>query len=794
MSGFERMKRGHRGVVNKGNPMFNNGRAVQPTRNYKYMMEMKKKKEREMLLAKRHQQLIDLENKRMAILEQRMDEEKKSAPSTISEDTEELELYLCEDEEGNRFYVDDKGNQVEIPSGYEIEIEEEEDDIQQDAGYDDYEIQPSHIKETDTTIKHHHHHHHRRQVPGSIPAEAPVNRRHSSGALVPDPPSRNSSPPPPASSGKKTNVMSMAAIEVKSLEQIEKEYSEKNGSTAGYSDRNNENTPKTSSKERIAKIGSSSLSIVEDVYVTKETLSREDHSIMTATIGSQVMCQSLIKFHDVDFGGDKMSPFGSLVMGVKYPQGKAQKEKTKKDVFMHHIVDEIKKYTCIVGYENKMSMMNAYRSSMEDRFMKNLSNLVQMHNKKLCNGLLIMPNASKHHSRFPSTGFALAMKQNAKQPIPLRTELLNSLKIGYGTFAVRIDPKLKISTKSKEGSGSSEELNILSLIAYKKKSIMKKMKTCKEMKPFRDNQLKPGRGCYIGLYVSQNKDKLWSQDIWIVVQCGDEKKSQEFFKIVQNACSDQQKKQTFFEDEKKEEEETFVSWGATLYKSKKNDLGKLLKEISNARVEAAVSLMKCIGFKDTTKNTLLKMTHLETRTNFFGHDRETDSFVYYSGCTPILNNHKHPDASVTSQKPTSAVIVQECPAAGPTILKGPPFDINKDNMSNILGGVWRPIPGVFNAFPCVTGRYSSAFSKEEELERDDEYEYLSDKFFWESKDNADTFHPRLARGVYRERNICWKSLETTLGWNPIYGEIHLKPVLVMMAPPPEPSLFDKYSV
>jgi hypothetical protein len=279
----------------------------------------------------------------------------------------------------------------------------------------------------------------------------------------------------------------------------------------------------------------------------------------------------------------------------------------------------------------------------------------------------------------------------------------------------------------------------------------------------------------MGVYAhTSRKHGPWAPSIWVVVQCGNEDISQQFYKFIIDSCSRS--------DETDTQKISYATWEHTLFQDKKVQVQQFREKIVDTRMQCAVGILRALGFETIDATNVINMEHIDTMTNCFGFDTHTHSYVYYAGCTPIQRDHRHYTRCVMDTKLTSAVVVQETPELGPVILRGPPH-----SREDVLGGTWNTIRGVFNAFPCITGRMK-------ELARVPKEEYREiTGFTWDGKVNGDT-HPRLAKNLYRNRTEAWRSIERTLGWDPLWGSIELRPRGVLMAPPPRKSLIDAYSM
>jgi hypothetical protein len=398
----------------------------------------------------------------------------------------------------------------------------------------------------------------------------------------------------------------------------------------------------------------------------------------------------------------------------------------------------------------------------------NMSRLIRLHGgHSMCSGVVWMPNGCKMHKRLPPSGFAFGVSTSMPKDIPMHHDLLNSHKFCYGTFAVRVNPDVGI-LDSIRATSEDDIATILRESPYMERA---------------RSEFKQGRGSYAGIYLSTDRGGLWSPDVWVVVQCGNEAKSQQFYEIVQKAQSLDQERKASSPPSGKEESEIHATWYNVLF----GGIGdapkavEIQREIQDTRMLIALDVIHALGFEHITSKQMLAMPNVDTMTNFFSFDDDTQSFVYYAGCTSVGKSTKHRDSElVTSSKKrhTGAVIVQETPRKGPVILCGPPIG------DEILGGTWRSISGAFNAFPCVTGRIK-------ELKRGDKS--ISVPGFTWANDNGTDGHPRLDDSIYRERDYSMKAVESALGRNSNWDTIYLRPRSVFMCPPPQKTLLDVYS-
>jgi hypothetical protein len=483
-------------------------------------------------------------------------------------------------------------------------------------------------------------------------------------------------------------------------------------------------------------------------------------------MGSRVLESELDAYHG--YGLDNIN---DPTISLKGRLSGASKEKTAKETErrkrrnldltpqMYHIVNMLKDYADS-GTMNRISQDPHYTLTEEVR--KNASRLILRHDTIKCNGWLWMPNAGKLHKRTPPTGFAFATLEDRGYPTRLYGDLFNASKFFYGTLAVRVDPLIRTTADEKS------PLDVVSSLTPQ--ALAQKLLESKHLSEAQ-RQLKPGRGAYMGVYAHTSRDYgPWAPSIWVVVQCGNEDISQQFYKFIIDNCS------------RSDEEDSHATWEHTLFQDKKVYVQQFREKIVDTRMQCVVGILRALGFETIETSNVVNMDHVDTMTNCFGFDRHTNSYVYYAGCTPIQMDHRHHNRSVMDTQYTSAVIVQETPELGPVILRGPPH-----SHEYILGGTWNTIRGVFNAFPCVTGRTK-------ELNQLPKRDYRDmPGFTWRGK-NKGTTHPRLSKGLYRKRTQAWRAIERALGWDPLWGTIELRPRGVLMAPPPKKSLIDAYSL
>jgi hypothetical protein len=122
----------------------------------------------------------------------------------------------------------------------------------------------------------------------------------------------------------------------------------------------------------------------------------------------------------------------------------------------------------------------------------------------------------------------------------------------------------------------------------------------------------------------------------------------------------------------------------------------------------------------------------------------------------------------------AGVLLGENPVLGPVLLRGPP----KERAA--FGGAWHTVERSHGAFPASTGRAAvapgtSTGGGQAEVADDDDAAALAPFVF------AGASHPRLRAGVYRSRGVDFKSKEAELGYQHVWGEMELRPVVVKLA-------------
>jgi hypothetical protein len=510
--------------------------------------------------------------------------------------------------------------------------------------------------------------------------------------------------------------------------------------------------------------------VASHIFKAKQSrsMTKEIANVYHGCMASRILEGQLDEYHGYGIGTD--TDVSASLKGLLSGGGdeKERRERRAKDLSlqMYYIIDLLKEY----AESGSMSFVSQDpRCLIDESVVRIASKLISKHGDVKCNGFLWMPNASKLHTRNPPTGFAFGVLVDDEYPTKLAIDIFSAPKMFYGTFAVRVSSSLR----------TEEGLSPIDVISrFRPSELADILKSSEHMEQSR-KLLKNGRGSYMGVYAQSNRDfGPWEPSVWVVIQCGNEDLSQQFYKLISGACSSPSNKPA------SEDGKTvfpYATWERTLFMEKKSDVRNIKRKIEDTRVTAAVSVLRALGFTSVAFKDVVQMSHVDTMTNCFNHNRHTNSYVYYSGCTPITKDHRHYSRKTLDVKHTSAVIVQETPDRGPVILRGPPEATNP-----VLGGQWSPIRGVFQAFPCVTGRTKNLLRVPK-----GEWKAL-DGFTWPGKKEGDK-HPRLSSRLYRTRTHALKSLERTLGWDPLWGTIELRPRGVLMAPPPEKSLIDTYS-
>jgi hypothetical protein len=439
-----------------------------------------------------------------------------------------------------------------------------------------------------------------------------------------------------------------------------------------------------------------------------------------------------------------------------------------------------------------------------------------------------LPNACKHHSRQPPSGFVVAMSANKETP--LVRDLFFPFKFHYGTLAVRVPQHVV----TKEGKTAVDVLRAT------RPNELQNVLIQDDVVP--SALIRPGSGSYAGIYISQDREdddastaslatgesstlgsggSPWKSWVWIVVQMGNPSISQDIYKKIEasemkykrfrRAVIEHKRREAVsqgykpssvdetticFDEEVDDqgnpcpEEPTWENYFFT--GTNKVEFGNQLDAIEETRFEVAMNIAsKVLGLQtESTRKMRHEWLHVSTVCNTVSTISD-GVHVYYSGCTQIHQS-------------TRAVVVNESPIKGPVILRGPPTP------GNVLGNPWPAAKSYgitkeeeridqmysqrpYMAFPCITGRV---------LQIDDVRDAEKstgaglEPFVFRGMETRDELrtHPRLHPKLYRKRGHAWKSLERYMGYDPLWGEIQLRPMAVLIAPPPERDVFGGISL
>lgn len=438
-----------------------------------------------------------------------------------------------------------------------------------------------------------------------------------------------------------------------------------------------------------------------------------------------------------------------------------------------------------------------------------------------------LPNACKHHTRLPPSGFVVAM--SAKEDTPLVRDLFFPLKFHYGTLAVRV-PQHVVTEDGKSA---------VDVLRTTRPTELQNVLTQDDVVSW--DLIRPGSGSYAGIYISQDREDddastaslvtgessslgsggdPWKSWVWIVVQMGNPDISQEIYKKIEasemkykrfrraviernrreavaqgHKASSVDESSIRFEEETDDRGEscpTEPTWENYFFTgTDKVEFGTQLDAIEETRFGVVLNIAsKVLGLRiDNTRGMRHDWLHVSTVCNTVSTISD-GIHVYYSGCTQIHQN-------------TRAVVVNESPVKGPIILRGPPTP------GNVLGNPWPAATSYgitkeeervdqiysqrpYMAFPCFTGRI---LQLDDILEVEGPAVGLEPFVFrgMKSRDELVT-HPRMHPKLYRKRGYAWKSLERYMGYDPLWGEIQLRPMAVLIAPPPERDVFGGISL
>lgn len=343
--------------------------------------------------------------------------------------------------------------------------------------------------------------------------------------------------------------------------------------------------------------------------------------------------------------------------------------------------------------------------------------LVNDHGIHNVHSVVWMPNRADNHRRHVPSGFAFAVRKSRQ--VPIVRELFNPNKFFYGTLAVRVPSAMRIS-------GGTTFRNWAEATSFPTESF---------------GQLVPDGlldfpGSYAGVYRSMQRRPFakpaYENEYWLVLQCGSVEQSQILYKTIEEGHSYEH------------------PWAKTFFGGGNNLLAEVGLRATEHRRAALFKILQGLGL-EMGNRTLDSFTTLETVTNFFDLDHNTDTYVYYSGCTSL------------ALQGGGGLILGERPDLGPSILRGP-------------GGkrTWTVPDACLGAFPVGTGRVLSVLGPWS----DDEV--AEGPFCW---DGGHRVHPRLRTGVYRTRDTRFMEIEARLGYNHMWQCQHLQPLAVKLASP-----------
>ncbi len=360
---------------------------------------------------------------------------------------------------------------------------------------------------------------------------------------------------------------------------------------------------------------------------------------------------------------------------------------------------------------------------------KKLNRLVKEHGYYKVHSVVWMPNWADNHPRKVPCGFAFAVRQDKE--VPLVKELFTPEKFFYGTIAVLIPGNIGHLPSETEFSAW-----------LKQSSADEKLIALSQAVP---DEALDFSGSYAGLYSAVRRTPRHSRhpytvETWLVLQCGAKNASMELYRKIEDGVANES------------------TWEETLFSG--SAVGDAGSKATNYRRKVAWKIMQQLGLKIGDR-TLNSFTTIETVTNTFDVDYTTNTYVYYSGCTPV------------SLQSVEGIIMGESPSLGPTILRGPDEGSQRRR-------AWRGPAYYLNAFPSGTGRRVSLMEIHESDA--DGSEYLDGlKFCW--KDQAIyPNHPRLFMGLYRMRDVQFRLMEQKLGYNHAWESLWLRPLAVKLAP------------
>lgn len=342
-----------------------------------------------------------------------------------------------------------------------------------------------------------------------------------------------------------------------------------------------------------------------------------------------------------------------------------------------------------------------------------MSVLVREHGLHNVHSVVWMPNRADSHRRHVPSGFAFAVRR--ERDVPIVCELFNPDKFFYGALAVRVPSDTHMrGDRTFRDWAEAPDLDQFGAVV--------------------PQGLLDFPGAYVGMYRALRRRPYakapYEHEYWAVLQCGAVEQSRTLYQAIEEGHSYEH------------------TWAQTLFSS--NMMGQTGVRASDHRRTAVLGILRGLGL-EMGNRTLDSFVTIETATNCFDEDHNTETFVYHSGCTPL------------SQQTGGAVVLGERPDLGPTLLQGP-------------GGkrTWTVPDAYLGAFPVGTGRVSSVLGPWSDNET------LDGPFCW---DGGLEIHPRLRAGMYRTRDLKFKQTEALLGYNHMWEAVHLQPLAVKLANP-----------
>ncbi len=367
------------------------------------------------------------------------------------------------------------------------------------------------------------------------------------------------------------------------------------------------------------------------------------------------------------------------------------------------------------------------------------------------------PNASDNQPLNPPSGFSMVVKSTS----PVIASAFHPEKMFYGTAAFCLD-----GITFADGSPITEEhliqkrdefkRNINSFVPEQSGDVIRMSDfdegTKCDKKQWKEQLGKSG--AYAGIFSSIDRgNRRYTTKYWLVVQSGYAPISEDLYRNMEDTG-----KETTWKN-------FFLSNPNTLYVHEcvRRNRNRLLYKLAQALAldvdRVAKNDLQSIPSRKVHR--ILEPT-IETISHTVVMNQE-HQMVYH-------NNTVNPESV-----PSQGTLFNESPLLGPVLLKGPPQNGKPFGLS------WCASKDSRGTFPCCTGRqkklstsvYSSNGIDAKPVEED-----LS-LFVWEHE--SESPNTRLSEGVYRSRDVDFKKIETELGYNHVWGEVQMRPLIVKIS-------------